>query len=344
MQALFSYSGLKNYDNTVEGARKFLSDHEKDETVQNILKQAKDELKLNRPDFSLESFVQYSINLNRENAMIHQMWEKNNFMKNFAELEMGLKIKYQNTKYHHLAAFFNRDSTVSDRVKAQLGEFARGIDDSDPLFDELDEPIEKELGPEDLDMEKDLMLVKFVQEFYRKYSLVYSSDLETEKASKLKVRVRLENNRFVHLTRNELDDNVTLFRQIYSSFCSLRKFLERSEVDLFEQGFSVSCYFSQKSDSTEKLNLHPNPFTVVWTNISTTRSKPDDKCTQYIKTRIFDPLTVGILKDHFDRSYGDDIILHYLCKKHYHFIDFILRLYMSKLPQTKEGTPMEQKQ
>jgi hypothetical protein len=189
-----------------------------------------------------------------------------------------------------------------------------------------------------LEIERDLQLVNFATSFYTKYSLVYFGESEKEKAAKLKIRVKLTNGKYVYLTRTELDDHSTKYRTIYSSYCALKRFVDRKEIALFEDNYSINSYFGFKTESEEKLNIEAAPFRIVWYDPTTAKSRPDDPGTQYMRTKIFDMITVSMLKDHFDKDLGEDLILTFLCRKHYYFVEFMLKLYASK----RLATPQEQ--
>jgi len=323
MKELIHHPALSFYECSDEGVKRFLADAQKNEEMERTVREARQEFDHSKVSTNFEGYVKYAIQLNKERLKFIENCQKSKMARNLTNLEIDLKNAYHN-KPTDIASLFNLDSTLAEKTRFQLLEYEVSLStNSEALAEDLGEDRPK---LEDIDLERDLMLVKFMQEFYRKYALVYVCDKEADKAAKLRVQVRLANNQPVCLTRNEMDDLVTDYRATYTSFCSLKKFLDPKEAELFDKEFSLANFIKVKSDNREKLNFHPSPFNVVWTTLTTEKHRPDEVSTKYIKAKVFDSLTVSIIKDYYDRTLTDDLILHMMCRKHLNFINFLLKV------------------
>lgn len=364
MQELLKCESLADYEPTTEGAKKFLADNEGDEKIQKIVKKLRDELKASGSDKGVEPLITYLINVQRESQIVIENYKDFKPSRiGTPELEMlsqSQRLKDEAMKPLPFGRYRDSDSMIdsmSERMKSKLNMFENiifqksqaslhpnlafppSLLQQSPLqynpsfmqpFQAPQSEREMDYLAGNLEIERDLQLVNFATSFYTKYSLVYFGENEKEKAAKLKIRVKLTNGKYVYLTRTELDDHSTKYRNIYSSYCALKRFVDRKETSMFEEFYSINTYFAFKTESEEKLNIEAAPFRIVWFDPSTSKSRPDDPGTLYMRTKIFDMITVSMLKDHFDKDLGEDLILTFLCRKHYFFVEFMLKLYASK--------------
>jgi hypothetical protein len=372
MQELLKCESLADYEPTTEGAKKFLADHDDDEKIQKIVKKLRDELKASGSDKGVEPLITYLINVQRESQIVIENYKEFKPSKlNTSDIDTfgsSQKSKEDSLKSLPYGRYRDTDTMIenmSERMKSKLNMFENIIFQKNqaslqpnlafppsllqqsplqynptfmPTLQAPQPDREMDYLAGNLEIERDLQLVNFATSFYTKYSLVYFGESEKEKAAKLKIRVKLTNGKYVYLTRTELDDHSTKYRNIYSSYCALKRFVDRNETKLFEEHYSINTYFAFKTESEEKLNIEAAPFRIVWFDPSTSKSRPDDPGTLYMRTKIFDMITVSMLKDHFDKDLGEDLILTFLCRKHYFFVEFMLRLYASK----RAAAPQEQ--
>ena len=359
MQELLKYESLANYDPTMEGARQFLKDHEKDENLQTVVKKLASDLRCAGGDRRVEDMLIYLIGVQRDSQVVLEKYHEQRNPKPAPEEYEAMPIfpkPQEPSLLEQSMSKLRTKSTIdmmSDRLKSKLNMFENIIYQNNPagvpLAGGLLPPSPLQYQPNfyppftthqqdreldylsgNLEIERDLQLVNFSTNFYTKYSLVYFGESEKEKATKLKIRVKLTNGKYVYLTRNELDDHSTKYRSIYSSYCALKRFIDRKEVLAFEDSYSINNFFGFRAENDDKMTIEAAPFKVLWYDPVTAKTKPDDGGTQYLKSKIFDSITVSMLKDHFDKDLGEDIILTFLCRKHYHFIDFMLRSIQSK--------------
>jgi hypothetical protein len=372
MQELLKCESLADYEPTAEGAKKFLADHESDDRIQKIVKKLRDELKASGSDKGVEPLITYLINVQRESQIVIENYKEYKPARLSASDLEGIpltqKPKEDALKPLPFGRYRDSDSMIdsmSERMKSKLNmfeniifqksqstlnsglAFPQNLMQQSPLqynpsyippFTNPQSERDLDYLAGNLEIERDLQLVNFATSFYTKYSLVYFGESEKEKAAKLKIRVKLTNGKYVYLTRNELDDHSTKYRSIYSSYCALKRFVDRKETSMFEDYYSINTYFAFRVDNEDKLNIEAAPFRVQWFDPNTSKSKPDDIGTQYLRTKIFDTITVSMLKDHFDKDLGEDIILTFLCRKHYYFIEFMLRILAAK----RAAQPAEQ--
>lgn len=365
MQELLKCENLVEYEPTTEGAKKFLSDHENDEKIQKIVKMLREELKASGGDRGVEPLISYLINVQRESQIVIENYKdyKPSRLSNSDIETMSSSQKIKDDPYKPLPIGRYRDNdsmlidSMAERMKTKLNMFENIIFQKNqaslhsnlgfpasllqqsplqhnpsyiPPFTSPQADREMDYLGGNLEIERDLQLVNFATNFYTKYALVYYGESEKDKAMKLKIRVKLTNGKYVYLTRNELDDHSTKYRTIYSSYCALKRFIDRKENAMFEENYSINSYFGFRVDNDEKLNIEAAPFRIVWYDPNTSKSRPDEPGTEYMRTKIFDTITVSMLKDHFDKDLGEDLILTFLCRKHYYFVEFMLRVLASK--------------
>lgn len=367
MQELLKYESLVHYEPTTEGAKQFLKDHEKDENIQTVVKKLAQDLRSTGGDRKVEDMIVYLIGVQRDSQVVLEKYHEQRSTKNSQEDSEAMptfpKFRDDSLLEQSMAKLRTKSTIdlMSDRLKSRLNMYENIIYQNNlgmPLGGSLLPPSPLQYQPNfyppytthqsdseldylsgNLEIERDLQLVNFSTNFYTKYSLVYFGESEKEKAAKLKIRVKLTNGKYVYLTRNELDDHSTKYRSIYSSYCALKRFIDRKEVQAFEDNYSINNYFGFRAESDDKMTIEAAPFKVLWYDPISAKTKPDEGGTQYLKSKIFDTITVSMLKDHFDKDLGEDIILTFLCRKHYHFIDFMLRVIIAK---AKKETTCEQ--
>lgn len=345
MQELLRCEKLLNFEPTMEGAKQFLKEFENDDKIQSILKQTKLDQKGTGEDKHEQMIVAYAINLKKntqnEVGFIENLKDRRNqnLLKNIMDPELG---------FGPLASARSRDAnpflvenSVADgrRVKMNLLDtfnFMLQPDAVNPSLADVD------LLPSNLEMERDISLVQFMNTFYKKYSHIYYSEQEKEKAAKLRIRVKLGDGVQIYLTRNELDENLTRYRHIYASFCTLKKHINKTETIAFEQDFNISTYFQTRLDCDERMSFESAPFKVVWMDMNTgSKLRTDDNGTSYVRGNIFNSTTISIFKDIHDKELGDDIIVSFLCRKHCFFIEFMIRHFFTRLKEAARKKTLE---
>ena len=146
-------------------------------------------------------------------------------------------------------------------------------------------------------MERDLELVKFVSNFYDRYSIMFFSENEKEKAEKLKIRVKVDDSTILHLTRNELDDYVTAYRQIYKSFCNIRTFMHPPEIASFDDSYCLSNFNKINKSFSLKLALTKTPkLSVSWVSAEGRVSGSDPISLAYLTERIFPEESLKLIR------------------------------------------------
>lgn len=115
-----------------------------------------------------------------------------------------------------------------------------------------------------IELEKDTGMIIFMQNFYKKYCVLFHSLNEAEKARKLKVKMKINEDEYVYITREELDRSITHFRAIYKSFFSLKTFIDPTEVNSFDRQYNINNYFLLNKAYPEVLVIEKDPFNLVW--------------------------------------------------------------------------------
>ena len=93
--------------------------------------------------------------------------------------------------------------------------------------------------------------------------LFYSLN-EAEKAKKLKVKMKINEDEYVYITREELDNSITHFRAIYKSFFALKTFIDPTEVNSFDRQYNINNYFLLNKAYPEVLYVEKDPYSLVW--------------------------------------------------------------------------------
>ena len=166
------------------------------------------------------------------------------------------------------------------------------------------------------ELERSADIVKFMEAFYNRYAILYYSDNEKEKAANLKIKVKLESERYLHITRDELDDIVSNYRKIYKQFMSIRLYVNKDEVALFDRYFTVDnyCYLFR----LEKVN---SPLQ-NWVE-----GKSDASIVAYIGNTVLNADVIDIVrKKLFNNDADHATVLKLMVNKHLQFFDFMLRL------------------
>lgn len=177
-----------------------------------------------------------------------------------------------------------------------------------------------------LELEQDTGLIAFQQAFYKKYSIIYYSVSEKEKASMLKIRMLIKEKEYIDITRDELDLSTSKFRNIYKSFFALKTHLELSEMKNFDFNFNFENFMYINKMIPEYLYLDQEEFCVKW--ISSNRTVTDEQCKKHIKSKIFTDKFVQLNRDSlFNPETTSNQIVVFLCKKHFHFVEFMLKVY-----------------
>ena len=177
-----------------------------------------------------------------------------------------------------------------------------------------------------LELEQDTGLIAFQQAFYKKYSIIYYSVSEKEKASMLKIRMLIKEKEYIDITRDELDLSTSKFRNIYKSFFALKTHLELSEMKNFDFNFNFENFMYINKMIPEYLYLDQEEFCVKW--ISSNRTVTDEQCKKHIKAKIFTDKFVQLNRDSlFNPETTTNQIVVFLCKKHFHFVEFMLKVY-----------------
>lgn len=198
------------------------------------------------------------------------------------------------------------------------------------------EKLNRFLQTHKFEIERDPDVIRLVDSFYQRYAVSYYSENESEKASHLKVKVKVTEHMFVHLTRDELDRLLSEYRMTYKSFCNLRTYLSAGEVQMFDRWYNVREYISLREKYRERMVFVKSPeIEVRWeTEDKTTlsggglrTSESDTVAREYIVGRLFPTDMVAVIRDRlFGGETSTNIVLGMLVEKHREFVNFMLRV------------------
>ena len=155
---------------------------------------------------------------------------------------------------------------------------------------------------------------------------MYHSVDEESKAANMRIRMKLNRDNFVSITRDELDIAVSHFRSIYKSFFGLKTYVDRHEIENFDSSYNINNFFMLNKTYPDTLIVKRNPFNLLWSD--ETGEHVDELCKQHLKSKIFDSGFVKIIREtYFEPSVTNETILYHLCTKHLSYIEFMLKVF-----------------
>lgn len=190
------------------------------------------------------------------------------------------------------------------------------------------------------DLERDKELYVFINEFYKRYTMLYYSDSEKEKAAKLKVKVKIQEQKTLSFTRNEFDDYITSFRNVYKSYCNLRTFIGKDEIHTFDSIYSLKTFHLLNIRYSKKLSVNRIPaFTLHWLSPSGTSMIVDSPSLEYLTGQLFPRDSLAMIKDRVMIGDEDEVdVLAMLVHRNTDFVEFMLKLNMIKLEKLVKAT------
>lgn len=187
---------------------------------------------------------------------------------------MKMKKESENSK---IPSFLNDKlgQETQDFFKMNINDFDLKIVNS--IFSRRSDDIDREL--KDVQLDIDFGIYDFQRKFYARYVLLKYGDgmSETDKAKNLKIKVKINKENSVHLTRTKLDSYLTNFRKIFNSFCQIRSFLTNEANQKFDEFFDFEVYLIIEEDAKERMVIKENfnSLEVVWES-EDSESKTDD--------------------------------------------------------------------
>ena len=179
------------------------------------------------------------------------------------------------------------------------------------------------------ELERDRSLIKFMDSFYQRYTMMFYSDSEKEKAAHLKVKVKIEEGVFARFTRNELDDFATSYRLIYKSFCNLRTYLSPSEIKQFDDQYTIEKYYRLSKLFPERSVLIKLPLKVHWKNAAYGTERECVHSLFYLTSKLFPTPTLQLINEKvFGSETTEHTVLFLLFQKHHDFVDYMMRSYI----------------
>ena len=176
------------------------------------------------------------------------------------------------------------------------------------------------------ELERDRSLIKLLESFYQRYTMLFFSDSEKEKAEKLVVKVKFADETFGRFTRNSLDEFVSCYRLMYKSFCNIKTYIGPKEAEKFDKHYSVEQVFKLNSKIDKKIAIRKNPLRAVWQ----TREEQEQVCyhsLRYLTTELFPAENRKLISE---KVFGNDAteitVLDLLVQKHIEFVCFMARL------------------
>lgn len=186
------------------------------------------------------------------------------------------------------------------------------------------------------DLERDSDLQTFIKDFYMRYTMTYYSDNEKDKASKLKIKVKVDDIRSITLTRNELDDYISSYRNIYKSFCNLRTFMLKPEVTAFDNCYSMTNYHLLNMRYPRKLMIKRHPvLSFYWQSQTGNTMTLDHASIDYLLIHLLPADSITTMRLRVIEAEDDASVIFAIVTRHVEFVEFLLKLNIAKIdPET----------
>jgi hypothetical protein len=316
MLELLNCEKLKEYEATAEGTSRFLKEAQTDDKIQKILQDIRAQLKANGNESSFEPMITYLLGIRHHDypAMAQRkVTRATNQYRAIRELDFLMG-------YKGMESLYSQDASIAENMKAKIKNLQRDwvLEDSQDLAGMQ--------APEHMEFEKDKSLIDFMKQFYKKYCVLYYSESEKCKASKLKVKIKVTSELSIFLTRQEVDEMASRYRLVLKSFLVLKNHIEPEESKMIEANLSIYKYTALFHENGQRLIVDYNsPFKVIWKDQSYNMNSEDQASNQYLKSKIFDKNFVITMRETIDNELSEDKILYNLCKKHNYFIEYVLK-------------------